>query len=65
MDLPGFLILTFEPPWHAPDGADPASVSRTVHNFLDYGKKNKESVSELFITLLVKVISCYLVPLDS
>lgn len=50
------FILTFELPCHGPDGTDPSSVARNVHNYLYYGKKNKESLAELFITLLVKVI---------
>ena len=47
------LLVLFS--WHGLDGTDPAAVGKIVKEFLDYGKMNKESVGELFITLLIKV----------
>lgn len=37
------------------DGTDPESVVKLLNNFVNYGKNNKESVAELFVTLLIKV----------
>ncbi|XP_042977743.1 protein HESO1-like isoform X2 [Carya illinoinensis] len=61
VSLVAFHLQTRDPPILPPfsalfkDGTDPGSVARNVHNYLDYGKKNKESLAELFITLLIKV----------
>ncbi|GMI67580.1 hypothetical protein HRI_000427300 [Hibiscus trionum] len=48
--LPTFSAL-FE------DGNDPETVVKMVQNYLNYGRRNKESLAELFITLLVKLAS--------
>ncbi|GFY93844.1 nucleotidyltransferase family protein [Actinidia rufa] len=59
--LPSYGLYTRDPPILPPfaeilkDGTDPAAVGKIVKEFLDYGKMNKESVGELFITLLIKV----------
>ncbi|WMV48236.1 hypothetical protein MTR67_041621 [Solanum verrucosum] len=37
------------------DGTDPDAVAKSLHKFVNYGKRNKESVAELLVTLLVKV----------
>lgn len=37
------------------DGTDPESVLKLINQFVNYGKNNKESVAELFVTLLIKV----------
>lgn len=37
------------------DGIDLTAVGKMINNFLDFGKMNKESLGELFFTLLVKV----------
>ncbi|KAG5611147.1 hypothetical protein H5410_022428 [Solanum commersonii] len=37
------------------DGIDPDTVAKSLHKFVNYGKRNKESVVELLVTLLVKV----------
>ncbi|XP_039003980.1 protein HESO1-like isoform X2 [Hibiscus syriacus] len=39
------------------DGNDPEAVVKMVQNYLNYGIRNKESLAELFITLLVKLVS--------
>ncbi|XP_043699416.1 protein HESO1-like isoform X2 [Telopea speciosissima] len=39
------------------DGTDPACAMKLVHGFLQYGKRNKESLAELFLTLLTKLVS--------
>ncbi|XP_057500740.1 protein HESO1-like isoform X1 [Actinidia eriantha] len=58
-----FHLQTRDPPILPPfaeilkDGTDPAAVGKIVKEFLDYGKMNKESVAELFITLLIKLAS--------
>ncbi|KAG6658694.1 protein HESO1-like isoform X1 [Carya illinoinensis] len=63
VSLVAFHLQTRDPPILPPfsalfkDGTDPGSVARNVHNYLDYGKKNKESLAELFITLLIKLES--------
>ncbi|BBH02542.1 Nucleotidyltransferase family protein [Prunus dulcis] len=44
-------------PWHVTDGTDPVIVVKRVKNYSEYGKGNKESLADLFITLLVKVAS--------
>ncbi|KAI3996055.1 hypothetical protein MKX01_037565, partial [Papaver californicum] len=48
--LPPFSVLFKE-------GSDPENVGKAVHKFLYYGQYNKESVGELFITLLIKLDS--------
>ncbi|CAA3019880.1 Hypothetical predicted protein [Olea europaea subsp. europaea] len=47
------------PPFSAlfKDGADTATVKKSLPNFMNYGKSNKESVAELFVTLLIKLSS--------
>ncbi|WMV37473.1 hypothetical protein MTR67_030858 [Solanum verrucosum] len=44
-------------PWlvNVLDGNDPDAVAKSLHKFVNYGTKNKDSVSELLVTLLVKV----------
>lgn len=49
--------MAFKLTWYAVDGTDPADVMKIVHDYLGYGKRNKETVAELFVTLLVKVMS--------
>ncbi|XP_038994528.1 uncharacterized protein LOC120118574 isoform X2 [Hibiscus syriacus] len=39
------------------DGYDPEAVVKMVQNYLNYGIRNKESLAELFVTLLVKLAS--------
>ncbi|KAF6136551.1 hypothetical protein GIB67_016007 [Kingdonia uniflora] len=39
------------------DGSDPENVRKVVQDFLQYGKRNEESVAELFVTLLSKLAS--------
>ncbi|KAI3969719.1 hypothetical protein MKX01_020280 [Papaver californicum] len=48
--LPPFSVLSKE-------GSDPENVGKAVYIFLYYGQYNKESVGELFITLLIKLDS--------
>lgn len=43
--------------WLIVDGIDSAAVGKMINNLLDFGKMNKESLGELFITLLVKVMT--------
>ncbi|XP_052196482.1 protein HESO1-like isoform X2 [Diospyros lotus] len=56
-------FLTRDPPILPPfsavlkDGTDPALVEKLVNNFLNYGKRNGESLGELFISLLIKLAS--------
>ncbi|XP_042479206.1 protein HESO1-like [Macadamia integrifolia] len=38
-------------------GTDPECVMKLVHGFLRYGERNKESLAELFLTLLTKLVS--------
>ncbi|CAI9780513.1 unnamed protein product [Fraxinus pennsylvanica] len=38
-------------------GADTATVKKSLPNFMNYGKSNKESLAELFVTLLIKLSS--------
>lgn len=38
------------------DGNDPATVEKSMANFANYGERNRESLAELFITLLLKVL---------
>ncbi|XP_021769380.1 protein HESO1-like isoform X2 [Chenopodium quinoa] len=39
------------------DGTDPEAVKKIIPRFLKYGKRNKESLAELFVSLLVKIES--------
>ncbi|KAJ4980292.1 hypothetical protein NE237_031129 [Protea cynaroides] len=39
------------------DGTNPACVMKLVHGSLQYGKRNRESLGELFLTLLTKLVS--------
>ncbi|KAI8028993.1 Protein HESO1 [Camellia lanceoleosa] len=61
--LVAFHLQTRDPPILPPfsaifkDGTDPVMVGKIVNNFLDYGKRNKESLGELFVTLLNKLLS--------
>ncbi|XP_047962260.1 protein HESO1-like isoform X2 [Salvia hispanica] len=61
--LVAFHLQTRTPPILPPfsaifkDGTDPATVEKSIPNFLNYGKRNKESLAELFITLLLKLSS--------
>ncbi|KAL6992992.1 hypothetical protein U1Q18_011107 [Sarracenia purpurea var. burkii] len=56
-------MLTRDPPILPPfseifkDGTDPSSVRKIVNDLLSYGKGNKESLGELFVTLLIKLAS--------
>ncbi|CAA3004698.1 Hypothetical predicted protein, partial [Olea europaea subsp. europaea] len=47
------------PPFSAifKDGTDPATVKKSLSNFVNYGKSNKESLAKLFVTLLIKLSS--------
>ncbi|MQL91422.1 hypothetical protein Taro_024034, partial [Colocasia esculenta] len=59
--LVAFHLQTRDPPILPPfsallrDGSHPVSVEKTVHEFKNFGRANKESVAELFISLLCKV----------
>ncbi|CAA0834671.1 Nucleotidyltransferase family protein [Striga hermonthica] len=62
--LVAFHLQTREPPILPPfscifkaDGTDPEKLVESVRKFSNYGKRNKESLSELFITLLFKLSS--------
>ncbi|XP_022849924.1 protein HESO1-like [Olea europaea var. sylvestris] len=61
--LVAFHLQTRKPPKLPPfsaifkDGADPATVKKSLSNFVNYGKSNKESLAELFVTLLIKLSS--------
>ncbi|KAM5577990.1 protein HESO1-like [Rosa sericea] len=63
ISLVAFHLQTRDPPILPPlstlfeDGTDPATVMKRVDNYLEFGKRNKESVADLFFTLLVKVAS--------
>ncbi|XP_010696640.1 uncharacterized protein LOC104909118 isoform X2 [Beta vulgaris subsp. vulgaris] len=39
------------------DGADPVAVRRLIPSYLSYGKRNKESLAQLFVSLLIKLES--------
>ncbi|KAL7157729.1 hypothetical protein ABFS83_02G096600 [Erythranthe nasuta] len=39
------------------DGTDPATVVKSLCNFVNYGKPNRESLAELFASLLIKLSS--------
>ncbi|KAL2553223.1 protein HESO1-like [Forsythia ovata] len=61
--LVAFHLQTRKPPILPPftaifkDGTDPATVAKSLPNFVNYGKSNKESLAELFVTLLIKLSS--------
>ncbi|CAH9123263.1 unnamed protein product [Cuscuta epithymum] len=61
--LVAFHLQTRNPPILPPfsalykDGADSAEAEKLVCNFSNYGKSNKESVAELFMTLLIKLLA--------
>lgn len=61
--LVAFHLQTRNPPVLPPfsavlkDGTDPETVMKSMANFVNYGKGNKESVAELFFTLLIKLFS--------
>ncbi|KAA8531105.1 hypothetical protein F0562_005814 [Nyssa sinensis] len=63
ISLVALHLQTRDPPIFPPlsaifrDGTDPPTVSKVVNGFLNYGQKNKESLAELFITLLIKLAS--------
>uniref|UniRef100_A0A1D1XX20 Terminal uridylyltransferase 7 n=1 Tax=Anthurium amnicola TaxID=1678845 RepID=A0A1D1XX20_9ARAE len=64
--LVAFHLQTRDPPIFPPfsallrDGPHPISVENIIHGFKQFGRENKESVAELFIALLFKVISPFL-----
>ncbi|KAL6493842.1 hypothetical protein OROGR_031751 [Orobanche gracilis] len=39
------------------DGTEPEMVVKSVSNFVNYGKSNKESLADLFVSLLIKLSS--------
>ncbi|KAM3306189.1 hypothetical protein P3S67_013059 [Capsicum chacoense] len=39
------------------DGSDPDTVAKSLNKFVNYGKRNKETVAELPVTLLIKLLS--------
>ncbi|KAL0422067.1 UNVERIFIED_CONTAM: Terminal uridylyltransferase 4 [Sesamum latifolium] len=61
--LVAFHLQTRDPPILPPfsaifkDGTDPATVVKSVSNFVNYGKRNRETLAELFVTLLIKLSS--------
>ncbi|KAI4336483.1 hypothetical protein L6164_015005 [Bauhinia variegata] len=63
VSLVAFHLQTCNPPILPPfsvllkGGADPTSVTKIINSYLNYGKKNKQSLAELFITLFVKLDS--------
>ncbi|XP_021900307.1 uncharacterized protein LOC110816424 [Carica papaya] len=63
ISLVAFHLQTRNPPILPPfsvllkDGADPVDVGRVVQKYINYGKKNEESLAELFVTLLIKLAS--------
>ncbi|XVE83430.1 hypothetical protein DITRI_Ditri16bG0088200 [Diplodiscus trichospermus] len=63
ISLVAFHLQTRDPPILPPfsalfkDGNGPEAVMKMVQNYLNYGKRNAESVAELFVTLLVKLAS--------
>ncbi|KAH7833844.1 hypothetical protein Vadar_010379 [Vaccinium darrowii] len=63
ISLVTFHLQTRDPPILPPfsaifkDGIDLTAVGKMINNFLDFGKMNKESLGELFFTLLVKLAS--------
>ncbi|PKI72644.1 hypothetical protein CRG98_007021 [Punica granatum] len=63
ISLVAFHLQTRDPPILPPfslflkDGTEPAQVRKNVDGFKNYGKPNEESLSQLFMTLLIKVTS--------
>ncbi|KAK6238320.1 hypothetical protein QUC31_003789 [Theobroma cacao] len=63
ISLVAFHLQTRNPPILPPfsallkDGSDPAAVMKIVQNYLNYGKRNTESLAELYGTLLIKLAS--------
>ncbi|GAV91562.1 hypothetical protein CFOL_v3_34955 [Cephalotus follicularis] len=61
--LVAFHLQTRDPPILPPfsvlfkGGTDPATVSKMVNNYLNYGASNKESLGELLVSLFVKLAS--------
>ncbi|XP_055813861.1 uncharacterized protein LOC129883260 [Solanum dulcamara] len=61
--LVAFHFQTRNPPILPPfsaileDGCDPDAVAKSLKKFVNYGKRNKESVAELLVTLLIKLLS--------
>ncbi|KAL6562852.1 hypothetical protein OROHE_005439 [Orobanche hederae] len=61
--LVAFHLQTRDPPILPPfssifkDGTEPEMVVKSVSNFVNYGKSNKESLAELFVSLLIKLSS--------
>ncbi|KAK4402159.1 Terminal uridylyltransferase 7 [Sesamum angolense] len=61
--LVAFHLQTRDPPILPPfsaifkDGTDPATVVKSLSNFVNYGKRNRETLAELFVTLLIKLSS--------
>ncbi|KAH9609825.1 hypothetical protein KSS87_013847 [Heliosperma pusillum] len=47
------------PPFSAilKDGLDPSAVNKNIQEFLNYGERNKESLAELFVSMLIKLES--------
>ncbi|PHU21351.1 hypothetical protein BC332_06458 [Capsicum chinense] len=61
--LVAFHLQTRNPPIPPPfsailaDGSDPDTVAKSLNKFVNYGKRNKETVAELLVTLLIKLLS--------
>ncbi|KAL3623980.1 hypothetical protein CASFOL_032796 [Castilleja foliolosa] len=61
--LVAFHLQTRDPPILPPfssifkDGTDPETVAKSMSNFVNYGNQNRESLAELFVTLLIKLSS--------
>ncbi|XP_076914330.1 protein HESO1-like [Bidens hawaiensis] len=61
--LVAFHLQTRDPPILPPfsailkDGEDPASVENSVRRFQNYGRRNTETLGELFVTFLLKLAS--------
>ncbi|KAK9152201.1 hypothetical protein Syun_010510 [Stephania yunnanensis] len=61
--LVAFHLQTREPPILPPfrvllkDGMEPAKVKKVVQGYLQHGERNKESLAELFVSLLSKLAS--------
>lgn len=61
--LVAFHLQTRNPPILPPfsaileDGSDPEAVAKSLNKFVNFGKRNKESVAELLVTLLIKLLS--------
>ncbi|XP_074287104.1 uncharacterized protein LOC141612267 isoform X1 [Silene latifolia] len=47
------------PPFSAilKDGLDPTTVNQNIQEFLNFGERNKESLAELFVSMLIKLES--------